>query len=67
MKHIHTFESFVNESLNENINISNLSDDMLLVMIDTFNDYHKNAKGNITDKDMDFMMDLMKEKQKRKL
>jgi len=67
MKHIHKFEDFLNESLNENANISKLSDDMLLVMIDTFNDYHKNAKGNVSDKDMEFMMDLMKEKQKRGL
>jgi|LakMenEpi03Aug12_release.lakeMendotaPanAssembly.Ray.scaffolds.fasta_scaffold5019693_1 hypothetical protein len=67
MKHIQSFDSFVNESLNENVNISNLSDDMLLLMIDTFNDYHKNAKGNVSDKDMEFIMNLMKEKQKRKL
>jgi hypothetical protein len=58
----------VNENfLNENTNITNLSDDMILAMIDTFNVYHKNAKGNVTDKDMEFIKDLMKEKQKRKL
>jgi hypothetical protein len=48
-------------------NIANLSDQALLIMCDTFNDYHKNAKGKMTDNDMAFIMKLFIEKTKRGL
>jgi hypothetical protein len=105
MKHLTSFESFVNESafhaalanakkqglkefefqgkkypvhedamdessLNEataDENIAKLSDEALMIMCDTFNDYHKNAKGKLSDNDMAFLMKLYNEKAKRKL
>lgn len=55
------------ESLDSAADIKKLSDDSLEMMVNTFNTYHKNAKGNITDDDMEFVKNLMKEKQRRGL
>jgi len=57
----------INEASDTDKNIANLSDEALLIMCDTFNDYHKNAKGKMTDNDMAFIMKLFNEKAKRGL
>jgi len=59
-----------NDEVNEGStdeNLAKLSDEALLIMCDTFNDYHKNAKGKLSDNDMAFLMKLYNEKAKRKL
>jgi len=63
------WEIGLNEALSTDTdkNITNLSDQALLIMCDTFNDYHKNSKGKMTDNDMAFIMKLFIEKSKRGL
>lgn len=73
MKHTQSFDDFinenklVNEASNTDENIAKLSDEALLIMVNVFNDYHKNAKGKMSDNDMAFIMKLFTEKHKRGL
>ena len=59
MKHIKTFESFLNES----VDISKLTDELLLQMISVMNTMMDVKSTN----DLKFMQELVKEKTKRKL
>jgi hypothetical protein len=59
MKRIHTFESFLNES----VDISKLTDELLLQMISVMNTMMNVKSAN----DLKFMQELVKEKTKRKL
>jgi hypothetical protein len=59
MKHIKTFESFLNES----VDISKLTDELLLQMISVMNTMMNVKSAN----DLKFMQELVKEKTKRKL
>ena len=80
MKHIQTFDSFLNEgdklvlsdSAKENVNestadIAKLSDDILLAMIDAMNQSMKHQDAMKNPANQNFLMDLVKEKTKRKL
>jgi hypothetical protein len=44
-----------------------MSDESLLIMVETFNKHYENSKGKISDNDMAFIMKLFTEKQKRKI
>ena len=64
MKHIHTFENYLNESTAD---ITKLSDDILLAMIDAMNQSMKHQDSMKNPANQNFLMDLVKEKTKRKL